>query len=152
MAPPPAIERVVARQVQTLWTERFLGVGYKRGGQGPDVYDCWSFFRWVQRERFGRDVPFMPTPASRGSIARAMPEWAAEFGWRRLADEEARETGDAVFMANMLHPTHVGVWVADLPEWAVLHCPEGGAALHRRAHLDMARWRLHAFYRFAGAA
>lgn len=91
----------------------------------------------------------MPTPASRGSIARVMPEWAAGFGWVPV---DRPDTGDAVFMANMLHPTHVGVWVADLREPAVLHCPEGGAALHRRAHLEMARWRLHAFYRFAGDA
>lgn len=131
------------------WSEKFLGVSYARGAQGPSSYDCWSYFRWVQREQFGRDVPFMPTPGSRGTIARVMPEWAAEFGWVAVTKPD---TGDAAFMANMLHPTHVGVWVADLGEPAVLHCPEGGAALHRRRHLDMARWRLHAFYRFAGAA
>lgn len=148
MTPPLAIERDPSRQVQPHWTERFLGVGYARGGQGPDSYDCWSYFRWVQRTAFGRDVPFMPTPMSRGSIARVMPAWAAEFGWVPV---ERPDTGDAVFMANMLHPTHVGIWVGDLKEPAVLHCPEGGAALHRRAHLEMARWRIHAFYRFAGA-
>lgn len=128
------------------WSERFLGVGYARGADGPQEYDCWSFFRLVQREQFGRDVPFMPTPSSIGSIAKVMEPWAAEFGWRPI---DAPADGDAVFLACLRQPTHVGTWVADAK--AVLHCQEGGPALHSLFHLKAFAWRVCAFYRYTGA-
>lgn len=124
------------------WTAAFLGVGYARDGEGPDVYHCWSFFRWVQQQRFGRALPPHATPLSLGSIARAMPQWAAESGWQQMAGPG---DGDAVFMSTFKRPTHVGVWVADLQ--SVLHCPEGGAVLHDKTHLAIFGWRLRGFYR-----
>lgn len=124
------------------WTERFLGIGYARGGDGPQAYDCWNFARWVQREHFGRDVPFMPTPASHGSIAKVMDPWAVEFGWRRV---ETPADGDAVFLACLREPTHVGIWVGDLK--AVLHCSLGGAALHTPFHLSAFGWRVCGYFR-----
>lgn len=135
--------------IETHWSERFLRFGYRRGATGPDLFDCWSFFRLVQREQFGRDVPFHPSPHGLRAIAAAMPDWAAEFGWRST---EAPETGDAVFMSFWRHPTHVGVYVADLREASVLHCPEGGAALHSLSSLEMARWKVRALYRFVGVS
>lgn len=126
------------------WTEAFLGVGYVRGGQGPEVYDCWTYWLWVQRERFGRRVPPYATPPTLRTIAKAMPAWAAEFGWSQV---EQPIDGDAVFMSHMKHATHIGTWICDGTLQAVLHCPEGGAVLHDRAHLAVAGWRIRGFYR-----
>lgn len=123
------------------WTEAFLDVGYERGGQGPKAYDCWAFFRWVQRERFGRDLPAHATPPSLGGIARAMPVWAGEFGWQQV---EKPKEGDAVFLSALKMSTHIGIWVADAR--AVLHCPEGGAVLHGARHLAATGWRLRGYY------
>ncbi len=124
------------------WTTAFLGVGYERGGQGPATFDCWSFFRWVQRERFGRELPAHATPPSLGGIAKAMPLWAAEFGWETVA---APKEGDAVFLSTLKMTTHIGVWVGDIN--AVLHCPEGGAVLHDARHLAAAQWRTRGYFR-----
>ncbi len=123
------------------WATAFLDVRYARGAEGPQDYDCWSFFRWVQRERFGRRLAAYATPISLGSIAKAMPAWAAEFGWQAT---DAPRDGDAVFLSVLRHPTHIGVWVADLGR--VLHCPEGGAALHDHFHLTAAGWRLRGYF------
>lgn len=138
---------VIVCELQRHWSERFMGVGYEKGAQGPDLYDCWSHFRWVQREQFGRDVPFAPSPRSRGATARAMPVWAAEFGWSETATPIC---GDAVFLSYWTVPTHVGVYVDDVREPSVLHCPQGGVALHSLFHLKAARWRVRAYYRFVG--
>ncbi len=124
------------------WAEKYLGVGYERGAQGPKVYDCWSFFRWLQRERFSRELPAHATPPSIGGIAKAMPRWAAEFGWEPV---EVPSDGDAVFMSQLKVTTHIGVFVGDLK--AVLHCPEGGAVLHDARHLAAAQWRLRGYFR-----
>lgn len=124
------------------WTQDFLGVGYARGGEGPTAYDCWHYWRWVQRERYGREVPAYATPPSIGSIAKAMPAWAAEFGWRPVSKPD---DGDAAFLCTFKMPTHIGVWVDDLK--SVLHCPEGGAVLHDGFHLKVAGWTLRGFFR-----
>ncbi len=129
------------------WSERFLGVVYEQGAQGPDAYDCWSFARWVQREQFGRDVPFAPSPMSRGAVARVMPGWAAEFGW---VETTTPVGGDAVFMSLTKVPSHVGIYVDDAREPSVLHCPQGGPGLHSLFHLKTSMWRLRAYYRFVG--
>jgi hypothetical protein len=129
------------------WSERFLAVSYARDGNGPQAYNCWNYARWVAREQYGRNVPFIPTPASRGSIAKAMEPWAAELGWEKV---DAPGDGDAVFLACLRQPTHVGVWVGDLNR--VLHCSEGaGPALHDLFHLKTFGWRVCGFYRFTGA-
>ncbi len=124
------------------WVQTFLDVGYERGATGPKVYDCWSFFRWVQREQFGRELPAHATPLSVAGIAKAMPVWAAEFGW---APVEEPIDGDAVFLSQVKVTTHIGIWIDDLR--AVLHCPEGGAVLHDARHLVAARWRVRGHFR-----
>jgi cell wall-associated NlpC family hydrolase len=123
------------------WTAGYIGWAYQRLGQGPDVWDCWAFFRYVQRERYGRDLPLLPSPPSWGAVARAMPAWAAQFGWREV--EQPRD-GDAVFLSRMKDPTHIGVWVADVK--AVLHCHDGGSVLHDARHLAMAQWRVRGYF------
>lgn len=134
------------------WSERFLVYGYKNGAEGPLLYDCWSFFRLVQKEQFGREVPFMPSPASRGATARAMPEWAGSFGWTPIAADQVA-TGDAVFMSFLKQATHVGVYVGDVREPSILHCPEGGPGLHTVRKLKDTHWRLRSYWRApAGAA
>lgn len=128
----------------THWSEKYLDLRYERGGEGPEAYDCWAFARLVQREQFDRTVPAMPSPEGVRSIARVMKPWAEQLGWNSV---EAPETGDAVFLANFLHPSHVGIWVGDLSPPRVLHCQQGGVFLHTKAHLAAASWRIHGFYR-----
>ncbi len=124
------------------WPSAFLDVRYEKDAQGPDTYDCWSFVRRIQRERFGRDVPERMSPPSLLTIAKAMPAWASEFGWVRT---DTPQEGDAVFMSQLKHPTHIGVVVKPRP-LVVLHCTEGGAFLADEFHLKVAGWRLRGFY------
>lgn len=118
------------------WATAFVGWQYRLGAQGPDLWDCWSFFREVERARFGRTLPALPSPPNLMAIAHAMPGWASAFGW--CATAHPRD-GDAVFLSRLTTPTHIGVWVADLQ--AVLHCAEGcGSVLHDARHLSGAQW------------
>lgn len=123
------------------WATPFVGWAYERGAQGPDLWDCWSFFRRVEVDHFGRDIPILPTPATWREIINSFPTWAAEYGWREATSPR---DGDAVFLAKLREPTHVGVWVADLK--AVLHCAEGGSVLHDARHLTLAGWRIRGYF------
>ncbi len=129
------------------WSEKFLDLGYERGGQGPTRYDCWGYLRHVQKAQFGIEIPYMPTPKSIGAIVRTMEPWARQFGWERV---EMPTNGDVVFLSTFRDPTHVGIYVGDLKKPAVLHCPEGGAALHTFGHLTQLRWRLRGYFHFVG--
>lgn len=123
------------------WATPFVGWQYQRGAQGPDYWDCWSFFREAQRRHYGRDIPLLPTPPSWREIAGAFPAWSAQYGWKVAA---VPRDGDAVCMARLRDPTHVGIWLADLK--AVLHCCEGGSVLHDARHLAAAGWRVRGYF------
>ncbi|MGH3638329.1 MAG: NlpC/P60 family protein [Mycobacterium sp.] len=123
------------------WVTAYIGWPYQRCAQGPEYWDCWSFVRHVQKARYGRDVPFMPSPTSWGGVAKAIPQWAAQFGWNPT---ETPRDGDAVFLARLKDPTHVGIWVADLK--VTLHCPIGGSVLHDARHLAAAQWRVRGYF------
>ena len=123
------------------WATIYVGLPYAVGAQGPEFWDCWSFFRRIQGERYGREIPLLPTPPSWREIAKAFPAWSIEYGWH---ETKTPRDGDAVFMSRMRDPTHVGIWLADLG--AVLHCCEGGSVLHYPRHLAAAQWRVRAYY------
>lgn len=123
------------------WASSYIGWPYQRGAQGPDAWDCWSFFRAVQRDHYGRSIPELPTPPSWREIMQAFPAWSAAHGWHQTTSPR---DGDAVFLSRLRDPTHVGVWLADLK--AVLHCCEGGSVLHDARHLAAAQWRVRGYY------
>jgi len=125
------------------WTEAYVGLPYERGG-GAHGFNCWTFFRHVQRRHFGIRVPEISEPESRFRLLRKVPAAAVELGWQKV---EPPRTGDAVLMAHWKHPSHVGLWV-DVNGGAVLHCVAGaGAVLATRAHLEMGQWRIISFFR-----
>lgn len=143
-----AAARRASSETRPHWTETYLGLAYRLGAQGPDAFDCWSFFRHVQKQRFGRDVPFLATPEKPTSAARACRDLPAALGWRKVTTPV---TGDAVLMGHLLHPTHVGVFVDDVRGGAVLHCSEGaGTSLPSVFSLKLGRWSISAFYRPIG--
>lgn len=127
------------------WTVRYLSLPYAHGGDTVAGFNCWGFFRFVQKDRFGLLVPEISEPESLPKLLRKVPAAAAELGW---AQTTVPRTGDAVLMAHHTHPSHCGVYVADVAGGAVLHCIRGpGSVLHSMRHLEIASWRIIAFYR-----
>ena len=127
------------------WTEQYLGLPYAPGGDSPAGFNCWGFFRWLQRQRFGIDVPEVAEPESLPRLLRKIPAAMAELGW---AKTELPRTGDAVLMACTTYPSHCGIYVDDIPGGAVLHCVAGpGVVLASMRHLEIADWTIVAFYR-----
>jgi hypothetical protein len=123
------------------WVKQYVGWPYQRCAQGPELWDCWSFFRHVERERYARDVPFLPSPASWAGVAQAVVNWAGKCDWRPT---DMPRDGDAVILSRLRDPTHVGIWIADLK--AVLHCAVGGSVLHDARHLAAAQWRVRGYF------
>lgn len=127
------------------WSVKYMSAGYRQGAEGPDFFDCWTFFRHVQHREFGRHLPEIASPGPFADIMKAIATGIDEQGWRQV---EQPETGDGVLLAHLRHPHHIGLYVGDLPLPAVLHCQASGVSLHTFAHLNMGRWRRVGFYRY----
>lgn len=104
----------------THWASQYIGIPWEAGAQGPGAYDCWAFFRMVQREHFGRRVPVI--------LAPDYDDPSALVGLFRAHEENGRwglayvpRDGDGVIIHK---PFHVGVWL-DADGGGVLHCVRG---------------------------
>lgn len=91
----------------------------------PGERDCWAFFRAVQAEHYGRDVPAVALDDySAPTLVRALAGNPERARWQQV---DSPVDGAAVLMGRNQHPAHVGVWVGELGR--VLHCAEGAGVL-----------------------
>ena len=98
----------------TDWVRDYIGQPWIYG-----EHDCWAFFRKVQKERFGRDVPIIDVNAFNTlECVRAFVGHEERANWIEIPNTQQAKDGDAVLMSQSKRPTHVGVWV----NGAVLHC------------------------------
>jgi len=122
------------------WAARYIGDAWINGD-----HDCWGFFRRVQAEQFGLDLPRIDVDACSALICRrAFASNAERDRW--LAVEVPAE-GDAVLMGKNKRPAHVGVWI-DVDGGAVLHCVEhAGVVVQNRPALRLSGWQILGLYR-----
>jgi len=130
------------------WASQYIGRPYEYGAQGPDSFDCWGFFRWVQREHYGREVPFIsPEIANPRQFAKAFADHPEYERWERI---DKPEDGAAVLMAHASHPSHIGIYLE--PEdnnHGVIHCIERmGVLFQTLPVLRQSGWGHIEFYRF----
>ena len=129
---------------------QYIGKPWVNGGQGPDEFDCWGFFRHVQREHFGREVQLIDVDANDlRTVARNFSDHDERSRWHKV--DEPRD-GDAVLMAHGKYPSHVGIWI-DVDGGGVLHCTRGeGVVFSSPSSLKTSGWGRLEFYRHASNA
>jgi cell wall-associated NlpC family hydrolase len=107
--------------------------------------DCWAFFRDVQREAFGREVPAIDIDAL--SLTACLRTFKAHPERGRWLPTDDPQDGDGVLLARGRLPSHVGIWVDG---GRVLHSLEGfGVVCQRVADLRAAGWSRIDCYRFS---
>jgi len=123
--------------IVTHWISSYIGQPWVAGSN-----DCWAFFRRVQRERFGRDVPEVDVDAmSVRACANALTGHDERRNWNPT---DTPTEGDAVLMARGKHPIHIGLWA----HGGVLHCVEhSGVVFQSVPSLKMAGWNHLTYYR-----
>lgn len=123
------------------WCERYIGEPWVAGR-----HDCWAFFRRVQREQFGREIPAGGTFDSTSTVSciRALRHDEERGHWLEVMEPTE---GDAALLSRNLIPSHVGVWV-NANGGALLHCVQGvGVILQNHASLARHGWGSIRFYR-----
>ena len=90
------------------WATQYIGRPWVAGAQGPDTFDCWAFFRFIQREHFGVEVPIVEVEDYDDGAALAMLfRTHGERGrWQRVS---TASEGIGVIIHR---PLHAGIWLA----------------------------------------
>lgn len=129
---------------------QYIGKPWVNGGQGPDEFDCWGFFRHVQREHFGREVQFIDVDANDlRTVIKNFRDDDERTKWKKVDEPQ---DGDGVLMAHGKYPSHVGVWL-DIDGGGVLHCTRGeGVVFSSLSSLKTSGWGRLEFYRHASDA
>lgn len=117
---------------------KYIGLPYEAGAQGPNSYDCMGFFRFIQKEAFGIEVPSIIAPDydDPNAIADLFSSDPERNKWYKI---DRPEHGCAVIIHR---PLHIGVWL-DIDGGGVLHCTNGIGVIFTTE----SSWRLSGFGR-----
>jgi len=102
----------------------YIGTPWEAGAQGPHAFDCMAFFRKVQRDHFGVEVPVVIAPDYDDAMALAdlFSDHPERQRWFQIPTPHH---GCAVLIRR---PMHIGVWL-DLDGGGVLHCARGAGVI-----------------------
>lgn len=124
------------------WATQYVGMPYRKYADGPDTYDCWNFFRMVQRAHFSTEVPQVGDTASLYSVIKAFETDPEREMWRPVVKPIE---GDAVLMGRNSRVAHIGTWIEP---GAVLHCVEkSGVLVQKIVDLHLCGWGHINYYR-----
>lgn len=120
------------------WARKYIGIQWEDGAQGPEAYDCWAFFRMVQRAHFNREVPVILAADydDPSALATLFREHEENGRWVKV---DQPQPGDGVIVHK---PLHVGIWLPD-DGGGVLHCVRGAGVIFTKD----ADWRVSGFGR-----
>lgn len=121
-----------------MWATEYIGIPWEAGAQGPETFDCWGFFRMVQRAHFGIDVPLVLAPDydDPTALVNLFREHGENARWEVV---DAPKHGDGVIIRK---PFHVGIYL-DADGGGVLHCVRGVGVIFTHN----AAWRTSGFGR-----
>lgn len=105
------------------WAEPLIGMPYRRGAAGPEVFDCWGLVRYVFATRYGVEMPAVAVDDPSADNVRAIREASRRSGWRPC-DALLPAEGDIVLMHGIDGP-HVGVMVEADGALLMLHAVQG---------------------------
>jgi len=117
------------------WANAYIRSPYRRN-PGPGEYNCATLFRHVQREQYGREVPFFGPEPSREELRALLTGWV---------EVDKPVDGDAV-TAWYGGQLHIGTWLT-VDGGKVLHTSPGagGSCLSLR-ELELAGWGSFRFF------
>jgi len=119
------------------WAAQYIGQPWVNGS-----HDCWAFFRRVQREQFGREVPAVNIDAL--NLRAILTEFKNHDEYENWDEVATPVDGDAVLMSSSRLTSHIGVWL----DGCVLHCVRGsGVVFTKPNQLASMGYKVTGYYR-----
>lgn len=129
----------------THFANKYIGLPWVAGGQGPDSFDCWGFVRWVLAHEYGHDVP--PVNINPNNLRDVLTAFKQDFAFQSFNEVKSPKDGDVVLMRQAKNPVHCGVWI-DIDGGGIIHCVRNGGVVFQNVRsLNLAGWYLDSFYR-----
>ena len=127
------------------WAFDYIGRPWVNGGRGPDNFDCWGFFRYIQGKHFNTVVPVIEIDANNfRAVAQKIMGADERDNW---VVTNIPTQGCAVLMAHSKYPSHVGIWL-DVDGGGVLHCIRGeGVVFSTISSLKTCGWGRVEYYK-----
>lgn len=125
------------------WAVKYIGIPWSKH------FNCWEFFRTVQREQFGRDLPAIPLKDYRLSHkSKVIATHAERANWVEVSQADLSD-GDGIIFFESCNDSHVGVWI-EADGGRVLHStdPMGGQTSHLSDLLN--EYDNAKFYKYVG--
>jgi cell wall-associated NlpC family hydrolase len=128
------------------WASSYIGLPWVNGGQGPDEFDCWGFFRFIQLRHFSIEVPAYDIDAN--DFRRVATKIMGSDERTKWESVSLPKNGCAVLMAHSKYPSHVGIWL-DVDGGGVLHCVRGeGVVFSASSSLKNSGWGRVEYYKY----
>ena len=129
----------------THFANKYIGLPWVAGAQGPDCFDCWGFVRWVLFHEYGVIVPRVNVnPDNLRNVLTAFLKDPAFQAFKKVSQPL---DGYVVLLSQSKNPVHCGLWL-DIDGGGVLHCERGiGVVFQNKKSLFLSGWTLYSFYR-----
>lgn len=129
----------------THFANKYIGLPWVAGAQGPDQFDCWGFVRYVLKHEYGFDVP--PVNVNAECLRDVLHAFRTDLAFQAFKEVEKPQDGDVVLMRQSKNPVHAGLWL-DVDGGGVLHCVrDSGVVFQNVCSLNTCGWYLDSYYR-----
>lgn len=129
----------------THFANKYIGLPWVAGEQGPSCFDCWGFVRWVLLHEYGINVPHVNVNPD--NLRDVLTAFHKDLAFKAFVPVETPQDGDVVLLRQAKNPVHAGLWI-DIDGGGVLHCVRENGVVFQNVHsLNLAGWFLDSFYR-----
>ena len=99
------------------FANKYIGLPWMAGVEGPDSFDCWGFVRFVLLHEYGHNVP--PVNVNPDNLRDVLRAFRADLAFQVFDEVKIPQDGDVVLMRQAKNPVHAGLW---LPLTAAVFC------------------------------
>ena len=91
------------------FANKYIGLPWVAGAQGPNSFDCWGFARYVLKAEYGHDVPQVTTNPD--NLRDVLHAFKHDLAFQAFYEVPELQDGDVVLMRQAKNPVHAGIWL-----------------------------------------
>ena len=114
------------------FANKYIGLPWVAGAEGPDSFDCWGFVRFVLLHEYGHNVP--PVNVNPDNLRDVLHAFRADLAFQVFDEVKIPQDGDVVLMRQAKNPVHAGLWLGRKTNRAFIsqvRCGAGDSARFR---------------------
>lgn len=132
----------------THFANKYIGLPWVAGGQGPAEFDCWGFVRFILKHEYGHDVP--PVNINPNNLRDVLRAFKEDMAFQSFIEVKIPKDGDVVLMRQAKYPVHCGIFL-EVDGGGILHCARNcGVVFQDLKSLNLCGWKTDSFYRIKG--